>query len=201
MTEQSEVTQPCDSVVEVTRADREAAEAWRRDYGRAGSFQDLLKAFARHRIAALAAQPSDDELLREAREDTAHDDVSETGADLLKQGWQHVAYYDAGKFHWMSGHAPRDCELYARIDAALATTTQPEMLMSQEWLDKKIAADPDDAECEAGPDTQGKESDRDRLSRFFREERPDLGFEGDVEGMNPVESAMHFLRRKQGDER
>ena len=27
---------------------------------------------------------------------------------------QHVAYFDEGQFHWMSGIAPRDCELYAR---------------------------------------------------------------------------------------
>lgn len=40
------------------------------------------------------------------------------------------------------------------------------------------------------------ETDRARLARFFREERPDLGFEGDVEGWNPVESAMAFLRRE-----
>lgn len=26
---------------------------------------------------------------------------------------QHVAYYDDGQFHWMSGIAPRNCELYA----------------------------------------------------------------------------------------
>lgn len=26
---------------------------------------------------------------------------------------QHVAYYDEGQFHWMSGIAPRDCELFA----------------------------------------------------------------------------------------
>ena len=26
---------------------------------------------------------------------------------------QHVAYFDEGEFHWMSGIAPRDCELYA----------------------------------------------------------------------------------------
>ncbi len=39
------------------------------------------------------------------------------------------------------------------------------------------------------------ENDRERLARFFREERPDLGFEGDVEGWSPVESAMAFLRR------
>lgn len=30
---------------------------------------------------------------------------------------QHVAYYDEGAFHWMSGIAPRDCELFT---AALA---------------------------------------------------------------------------------
>jgi len=39
-------------MVEVTRLDRDAAEAWRRDYGRKASYQDLLQAFARHRIAA-----------------------------------------------------------------------------------------------------------------------------------------------------
>jgi len=26
---------------------------------------------------------------------------------------QHVAYFDEGEFHWMSGIAPRDCELFA----------------------------------------------------------------------------------------
>lgn len=35
-----------------------------------------------------------------------------TGAELLAQGWQHVAYYEEGQFHWVSGIAPRDCELY-----------------------------------------------------------------------------------------
>jgi len=28
---------------------------------------------------------------------------------------QHVAYFDEGQFHWMSGIAPRDCELYAKF--------------------------------------------------------------------------------------
>lgn len=28
-------------------------------------------------------------------------------------GRQHVAYVDEGKFEWMSGIKPRDCELYA----------------------------------------------------------------------------------------
>lgn len=27
---------------------------------------------------------------------------------------QHVAYFDEGEFHWMSGIAPRDCELFTR---------------------------------------------------------------------------------------
>lgn len=27
--------------------------------------------------------------------------------------FQHVAYFDDGKFEWMSGIRPRDCELYA----------------------------------------------------------------------------------------
>lgn len=36
------------------------------------------------------------------------------------QSMQHVAYFDEGSFHWMSGIAPRDCELYAaRPDAAI----------------------------------------------------------------------------------
>lgn len=29
------------------------------------------------------------------------------------QAMQHVAYFDEGRFHWMSGIAPRDCELFA----------------------------------------------------------------------------------------
>lgn len=37
----------------VTQADRRAGEMWRSSYGRAGSFQDLLEAFARHRIETL----------------------------------------------------------------------------------------------------------------------------------------------------
>ena len=51
------------------------------------------------------------------------DDVRETGADLLKQGWQHVAYFDEGEFHWMSGHKPRNCELYAKVSQ---TDEQPD---------------------------------------------------------------------------
>jgi hypothetical protein len=31
------------------------------------------------------------------------------------QKWQHVAYFDEGQFHWMSGIRPRDCELYAHL--------------------------------------------------------------------------------------
>jgi len=27
---------------------------------------------------------------------------------------RHVAYFDEGEFHWMTGHAPRDCELYTK---------------------------------------------------------------------------------------
>jgi hypothetical protein len=27
---------------------------------------------------------------------------------------QHVAYFDEGQFHWMSGIAPHDCELFAK---------------------------------------------------------------------------------------
>lgn len=30
---------------------------------------------------------------------------------------QHVAYFDEGEFHWMTGIAPRDCELYAKWKA------------------------------------------------------------------------------------
>lgn len=36
----------------------------------------------------------------------------------------------------------------------------------------------------------------DRLARFFREERRDLGWEGDAEGFDPVEAAITFLRRE-----
>lgn len=42
----------------------------------------------------------------------------------------------------------------------------------------------------------GSERPEDRLARFFREERPDLGQEGDYELLSPVEAAMHFLRRE-----
>lgn len=40
------------------------------------------------------------------------------------------------------------------------------------------------------------ETAHDRLARFFREERPDLGWEGDVEGWDPVQCAIENLRRK-----
>lgn len=40
-----------------------------------------------------------------------------TGADFLAEGWQHVAYYDDGEFHWMSGHSPRNCELYTPVQS------------------------------------------------------------------------------------
>lgn len=33
---------------------------------------------------------------------------------------QHVAYFDEGEFHWMSGIAPRDCELYAKAKGGAA---------------------------------------------------------------------------------
>lgn len=33
---------------------------------------------------------------------------------------QHVAYFDDGQFHWMSGIAPRNCELYASLPDAEA---------------------------------------------------------------------------------
>lgn len=36
---------------------------------------------------------------------------------------QHVAYYDEGQFHWMSGIAPRDCELFAAIRHESAKAT------------------------------------------------------------------------------
>lgn len=42
--------------------------------------------------------------------------VPETSASLLAEGWRHVAYHDEGQFHWVSGIAPRDCELYQRVD-------------------------------------------------------------------------------------
>ncbi|WP_303758386.1 hypothetical protein [Sphingobium yanoikuyae] len=33
---------------------------------------------------------------------------------------QHVAYFDEGQFHWMSGIAPRDCELFAKAKGGAA---------------------------------------------------------------------------------
>lgn len=38
---------------------------------------------------------------------------------------QHVAYFDEGQFHWMSGIAPRDCELYAKWSGHTAPVTHP----------------------------------------------------------------------------
>lgn len=40
-----------------------------------------------------------------------------------------------------------------------------------------------------------------RLAQFFRDERPDLGSEGDVEGWSPVDAAIAFLRREPAQKR
>lgn len=32
---------------------------------------------------------------------------------LRAPAMQHAAYFDEGEFHWMSGIAPRDCELFS----------------------------------------------------------------------------------------
>tara|TARA_Y100001933_G_scaffold90783_2_gene91768 strand:- start:1003 stop:1350 length:348 start_codon:yes stop_codon:yes gene_type:complete len=66
--------------------------------------------------------------------------VRETSASLLAEGWRHVAYYDEGQFHWVSGIAPRDCELYQRVDQPatahrLAPTAQPEVKALVEALE------------------------------------------------------------------
>jgi len=47
--------------------------------------------------------------------ENSFDEVQSTAAPQPKaaQKWQHVAYFDEGQFHWMSGIRPRDCELYA----------------------------------------------------------------------------------------
>tara|TARA_Y100001963_G_scaffold27310_1_gene37235 strand:- start:590 stop:871 length:282 start_codon:yes stop_codon:yes gene_type:complete len=44
--------------------------------------------------------------------------VPAASASLLAKGWRHVAYYDEGGFHWVSGIAPRDCELYQPASTA-----------------------------------------------------------------------------------
>tara|TARA_Y100001951_G_scaffold101219_1_gene105771 strand:+ start:357 stop:668 length:312 start_codon:yes stop_codon:yes gene_type:complete len=69
--------------------------------------------------------------------------VRETSASLLAEGWRHVAYYDEGQFHWVSGIAPRDCELYQRVDQPatahrLASTAQPEVKALVEALETAI---------------------------------------------------------------
>lgn len=45
---------------------------------------------------------------------TANDEKSIIAAFVsLSNGLQPVAYFDEGQFYWMSGIAPRDCELFA----------------------------------------------------------------------------------------
>ena len=44
---------------------------------------------------------------------------TETGRTM---GWQHVAYSFDGEFHWMSGIAPRDCELFAKPLSSRSTS-------------------------------------------------------------------------------
>ncbi|MEW9855892.1 hypothetical protein [Novosphingobium sp. M1R2S20] len=46
----------------------------------------------------------------EALQSSSRSNPSEQQGD---KALQHVAYFDEGEFHWMSGIAPRDCELYA----------------------------------------------------------------------------------------
>ena len=36
------------------------------------------------------------------------------GTLVVSPAMQHVAYFDEGEFHWMSGIKPRDCELFAK---------------------------------------------------------------------------------------
>lgn len=40
--------------------------------------------------------------------------LAERSVSAAEPKMQHVAYFDEGEFHWMSGIKPRDCELYAR---------------------------------------------------------------------------------------
>jgi len=41
--------------------------------------------------------------------------IAERAAMQESTQMRHVAYFDEGEFHWLSGHAPRDCELFAAI--------------------------------------------------------------------------------------
>lgn len=47
---------------------------------------------------------------------------------LVRPVAQHVAYFDDGEFHWMSGIAPRNCELYAVHKAATALQSKDEQI-------------------------------------------------------------------------
>jgi hypothetical protein len=60
---------------------------------------------------------------------------------------QHVAYFDEGAFHWMSGIAPRDCELYAPWRSQTPEPAQP----AEAWLN-------DPASLESGEPAQPAES-------------------------------------------
>lgn len=51
----------------VEQCDRDAVEAWRRDFGRKASYQDLLQAFARHRQQAEARAEGLERALLQAR--------------------------------------------------------------------------------------------------------------------------------------
>ena len=54
-----------------------------------------------------------------------------TGADFLAEGWQHVAYYDDGEFHWMYGHSPRNCELYTPVQSTSDLRAKAEGLAAE----------------------------------------------------------------------
>lgn len=78
----------------------------------------------------------------------------ETGADLLAKGWRHVAYCDGGEIHWVSGIAPRDCELYQRADPPeiLASTAQPEVKGLVEAVERSAKMIDKAASAAAGQD-------------------------------------------------
>jgi len=52
--------------------------------------------------------------------------VLRSPATIRQEAMQHVAYFDEGQFHWMSGIKPRDCELYAQWPSAIRSAKSGE---------------------------------------------------------------------------
>ena len=91
-----------------------------------------------------------------------------------------------------TAHAPQAQNVEAAIrdglDGLIGITDMDEAV---ERISVALSQQPDERDGE-----ELLASDSELLAAFFRNERPDLGFEGDVEGLSPVEAAMHFLRRE-----